>query len=114
VRQHTERVDVFPMQHAAPHTAALSGAGAAGGLLVSRQHDNAMEHAMNTSIPKPEPGADGNNIYHEADIGSGERSPGQHETDEMIRSIPPRTGNQQDAGNGGSQQGGNAGQPAKG
>jgi hypothetical protein len=26
--------------------------------------------------------------WDEADIGSGEKSPGQHETDEMIRQIP--------------------------
>ena len=28
-------------------------------------------------------------MQHESDIGSGEPSPGQEETDEMIRSIPP-------------------------
>lgn len=27
-------------------------------------------------------------IFDEADIGSGERSPGQHETEELIRGIP--------------------------
>jgi len=27
--------------------------------------------------------------WDEADIGSGEKSPGQQETDEMIRQIPP-------------------------
>ena len=26
---------------------------------------------------------------HEADIGSGEKTPAQHETEEMIRQIPP-------------------------
>jgi hypothetical protein len=68
-----------------------------------------MEHTMRTDLPKPDPGADAPPNLHEADIGSGERSPGQHETDEMIRDIPPRganeganernnTGNQQDAG----------------
>jgi hypothetical protein len=38
---------------------------------------------------------------HEADIGSGERSPGQRETDDMIRDIPKRgsnEGNRQDGG----------------
>jgi len=44
---------------------------------------------MNTSGPKPEPGAKGPAILHEADIGSGERSPAQHETDQMIKEIPP-------------------------
>lgn len=33
----------------------------------------------------------GRSMYDEADIGSGERTPGEHETEEMIRSInPPR------------------------
>jgi hypothetical protein len=53
---------------------------------------------------------------HEADIGSGERSPGQHETDDMIRQIPPRgtgQGNKQDAGQSGSQQATRDGQPNK-
>lgn len=62
---------------------------------------------MRTNIPKPDPGADAPPNMHEADIGSGERSPGQHETDEMIRDIPPRGsngGNKQDAGKSGNQQ----------
>lgn len=64
---------------------------------------------MTTNGQKPDAGADGNNIYHEADIGSGERSPGQQETDEMIKSIPP-TGSSQAADQGGS---GQNGQPSK-
>jgi hypothetical protein len=66
---------------------------------------------MRTDIPKPDPGADAPPNMHEADIGSGERSPGQHETDEMIRDIPKRggseagnQGNKQDAGQAGNQQ----------
>ncbi len=62
---------------------------------------------MRTDIPKPDPGADAPPNLHEADIGSGERSPGQHETDEMIRDIPKRgsdEGNKRDAGQAGSQQ----------
>ncbi|MFS2217502.1 hypothetical protein ACCD08_23600 [Telluria sp. Tellsp104] len=62
---------------------------------------------MRTDIPKPDPGADAPPNMHEADIGSGERSPGQHETDEMIRDIPKRgsdEGNKPDAGQAGSQQ----------
>lgn len=47
---------------------------------------------MNTSIPKPDPGAKGSGMLHEADIGSGERSPAQHETDQMIKEIPPLHG----------------------
>jgi hypothetical protein len=45
--------------------------------------------------PKKEPAgtdADATGMLHEADIGSGERSPGQQETDEIIKSIPPLPG----------------------
>lgn len=48
--------------------------------------------------PQPvDPAAKGNPILDEADIGSGEKTPAQHETDEMIRQIPPLppTGQQQ-------------------
>jgi hypothetical protein len=64
---------------------------------------------MNTSTPKPDPGAKGPPMMHEGDIGSGEITPGQHETNEMIKEIPPlprRGGSQQDAGETGNQQGG--------
>jgi len=52
---------------------------------------------MRTSEHKPDPGAKGSGMLHEADIGSGERSPAQHETDQMIKEIPPLPpgGNQQ-------------------
>lgn len=43
---------------------------------------------MTTDTKKPDPGAPGANNLHEADIGSGEPSPGQQETDAMIRDIP--------------------------
>jgi hypothetical protein len=63
---------------------------------------------MRTDLPKPDPGANAPANMHEADIGSGERSPGQHETDDMIREIPPRGSkqdnkqdNKQDAGKSG-------------
>jgi len=63
---------------------------------------------MRTNVPKPDPGANAPANMHEADIGSGERSPGQHETDEMIRDIPKRGGsdesNKQDAGQASNQQ----------
>jgi hypothetical protein len=68
---------------------------------------------MNTTTPKPDPGAKAPPMMHEGDIGSGEITPGQHETNEMIKEIPPlpRTGgggggSQQDAGKTGNQQGG--------
>ena len=35
------------------------------------------------------PAKDGGHLLDEADIGSGEKSPGQRETDELIKSIPP-------------------------
>jgi hypothetical protein len=60
-----------------------------------------MEHTMRTDLPKPDPGASAPADMHEADIGSGERSPGQRETDDMIRDIPKRgsnEGNRQDGG----------------
>ena len=68
---------------------------------------------MRTNVPKPDPGANAPANLHEADIGSGERSPGQHETDAMIRDIPPRgqnQGGQQDDG----QQATRDGKPGKG
>jgi len=44
---------------------------------------------MNQPTPNVDPENKGRAMYDEADIGSGEKSPGQHETDEMIRGIPP-------------------------
>lgn len=66
---------------------------------------------MRTDLPKPDPGADAPPNLHEADIGSGERSPGQRETDEMIRDIPPRGSNK--GSNAGDQQSTRDGQPNK-
>jgi len=43
---------------------------------------------MNEPTSNIDPKNKGRVMYEEADIGSGERSPGQHETDEMIRGIP--------------------------
>ena len=71
---------------------------------------------MRTDIPKPDPGADAPPNMHDAELGTGDRPPGQHETDDMIRQIPPRgTGqsNKQDAGQSGSQQTTRDGQPGK-
>jgi hypothetical protein len=44
---------------------------------------------MNQPRPKIDPAAKGRPILDEADIGSGEKTPAQHETDEMIKQIPP-------------------------
>jgi len=43
---------------------------------------------MNQPTPDTDPKNKGRTMYDEVDIGSGERSPGQHETEEMIRGIP--------------------------
>jgi hypothetical protein len=59
-----------------------------------------LEHSMNDPTPNVDPKNKGRVIYEEADIGSGEKSPGQQETEEMIRQIPPLPANRQsdDAG----------------
>lgn len=43
---------------------------------------------MNATKPKSDPAA-ARPMTDEADIGSGEKSPGHAETEEMIRQIPP-------------------------
>lgn len=52
---------------------------------------------------KQDPGASAPPQMHEADIGSGEKSPGQEETDAMIREIPklPEDGKPAQGGSGG-------------
>jgi len=44
-------------------------------------------------------------LFDEADIGSGEKTPGQHETDEMIRQIPPLPPSNRQSGEGQQPQG---------
>jgi len=44
---------------------------------------------MNTSNQPTDPAAKGGAILHEDDIGSGEKTPGEQETEAMIREIPP-------------------------
>jgi hypothetical protein len=44
-------------------------------------------------------------MMHEGDIGSGEITPGQHETNEMIKEIPPLHGHTP-SGDAGKQKGG--------
>lgn len=55
-----------------------------------------------------DPAHKGRPYMEEADIGSGEKNPGQLETEEMIRQIPPLPprGNHQSGEGAGSQQGG--------
>jgi len=66
---------------------------------------------MRTSDHKPDPAAKGPGMLHEADVGSGERTPAQHETDQMIREIPPRGSQQQGDQAGGQQPGQGATKP---
>lgn len=62
---------------------------------------------MNQANHKVDPAAEGRPLYDEADIGSGEKSPGEQETEEMIRDIPPLpASSSQQGGEPGSQQGG--------
>lgn len=44
---------------------------------------------MNDPTHPVDPAAQGRPLYNEADIGSGEKSPAEIETEEMIRGIPP-------------------------
>ena len=58
---------------------------------------------MNQPTPNVDPKNKGRTMYDEADIGSGEKSPGQHETDEMIRGIPALPPSNGQAGQGDKQ-----------
>jgi hypothetical protein len=53
-----------------------------------------------------DPAAKGRPYLEEADIGSGEKTPAQVETDEMIRQIPPLPPSGRQADNGNARQGG--------
>lgn len=48
-----------------------------------------MNQAGKPDHTNHDPATDADHLTQEADIGSGERSPGQKETDEAIKSIPP-------------------------
>ncbi|MGZ5202374.1 MAG: hypothetical protein ACXWC4_21650 [Telluria sp.] len=50
---------------------------------------------MANSQNKTDPGARGRPYMEECDIGSGEKTPAQLETEEMIRQIPPLPASQQ-------------------
>ncbi|WP_156648874.1 hypothetical protein [Massilia sp. Leaf139] len=47
---------------------------------------------MNQSRQPADPAAKGGAILHEDDIGSGEKTPAEKETEEMIKEIPPLKG----------------------
>ena len=44
--------------------------------------------AAETKDQPIEPGAQAPGMLHEADIGSGEKTPGEKETDEIVKSVP--------------------------
>jgi hypothetical protein len=48
-----------------------------------------MSEAEKKDQAGTEPGAQAPGMLHEADIGSGEKTPGEQETQEMIEAIPP-------------------------
>jgi hypothetical protein len=62
---------------------------AGAGLLGSFDIATAREHDMNGPQHKIDPANKGRPYLEEADIGSGEKTPAQLETEEMIRQIPP-------------------------
>ena len=47
---------------------------------------------MPQARPPQDPAAKGGAILHEDDIGSGEKTPAEKETEEMIKEIPPLKG----------------------
>ena len=55
--------------------------------------------SMNTAATS-DPAQQAKPMLHEDDIGSGERSPAQHETDEMIGEIPKLPHKDEDDGDG--------------
>jgi hypothetical protein len=67
----------------------LLRAGDATALLGSELKLPAPERIMNQPKQQTDPAVKGNAILDEADIGSGEKTPAQRETEEMIRQIPP-------------------------
>lgn len=56
---------------------------------------------MSNPRQSSDPAAKGGVILHEDDIGSGEKTPGEKETEAMIREIPPlQSGEKKDQGQG--------------
>lgn len=66
---------------------------------------------MNDPTRAADPAAKGPNVFYEADIGSGEKSPGELETEAMIREIPPLPQSGGQGGQAGQPPSGKAGQP---
>jgi hypothetical protein len=66
----------------------LLRAGARAALLRSSDRNAALENNMN-STARPNKPQTTRALLDEADIGSGEKTPAQKETEELIRQIPP-------------------------
>ena len=47
-----------------------------------------MSEAENKDQAGTEPAAQAPGMQHEADIGSGEKTPGEQETEEMVKAVP--------------------------
>lgn len=60
---------------------------------------------MQTPTPRTKDPAAAPPLHEEADIGSGEKTPAQLETEKMIREIPPLPADMPAAGNKGKQDG---------
>ena len=58
-----------------------------------------MSEAEKKESTSTEPGANAPGMLHEADIGSGEKTPGEQETQQMIEAIPPLPEKQPKGGN---------------
>jgi hypothetical protein len=61
-----------------------------------------LEHAMTQPKQQIDPAVKGRPFLEEADIGSGEKTPAQVETEEMIRQIPPLPPTGREAESGGA------------
>ncbi len=65
---------------------------------------------MSNPRQSSDPAAKGGAILHEDDIGSGEKTPGEKETEAMIREIPPLQSGERSGAKQDQEQGGNKGQ----
>lgn len=56
-----------------------------------QQNDKQNDKQGNQQNPSADDSEKGGHMLNEPDIGSGEKSPGEKETEEQIRQIPQRT-----------------------
>jgi hypothetical protein len=71
---------------------------------IKRSHQGTQENSMNQS-PRPNEPQSVRPLLDEADIGSGEKTPAQKETEEIIRQIPPLPASESPASGGNSKPG---------